>query len=172
VDSAALICRMEILPGALPALVANISAADASWRPPSGAWSIVEIVNHLIDEDTRDFRARLELTLCDPPRQWPPIDPEGWAQRDGYNERDLMESVSRFVSVRGESLQWLRWLRGPDWSLEHHHPRFGSISAGELLGAWVAHDCLHMRQIAKRLYELCERDALPHPVRYAGEWRA
>jgi len=37
-------------------------------------------VNHLVDEEEGDFRLRLRSTLEDPARDWPPIDPEGWAR--------------------------------------------------------------------------------------------
>jgi hypothetical protein len=36
----------------------------------------------------------------------------------------------------------------------------------------VAHDYLHLRQIAKRMYQMAGRDAGEYSTRYAGEWRA
>jgi hypothetical protein len=171
-EAGALISRLELLPAALPALLAGVPEADARWKPESGAWSILEIVNHLADEEVLDFRARLENTLAEPQRDWVKIDPEGWAREHRYNERDLRDSVRSFVDERGSSVRWLRSLRGADWERAHQHPRFGPMPAGMLLGAWAAHDALHLRQIAKRLYELSARDASPHPVRYAGEWGA
>lgn len=171
-DAQALICRLELLPAALPNLLAGVSADDARWKPPSGNWSIIEIVNHLVDEEALDFRTRIDCTLCDPQKDWPKIDPEGWAREKRYNERNLADSVSKFISERGDSLQYLRWLRSPDWSRVHTHPKFGGISAGTLLASWAAHDALHLRQLAKRLFELSERDAGEHTIDYAGEWRA
>ena len=41
------------------ALVAPLSLGDARWRPEEGGWSVLEIVNHLADEETQDFRQRL-----------------------------------------------------------------------------------------------------------------
>ncbi len=169
-DAAALICRLELLPAALPNLLSGVPDADAKWKPATGAWSILEIVNHLLDEEVLDFRARLDCTLSEPQKDWPKIDPEGWARDRKYNDRDLAASVSQFIAERGNSLQWLRWLRSPDWERAYRHPQFGPISAAALLGAWAAHDALHLRQIAKRLYELSARDAAPHPIRYAGDW--
>jgi hypothetical protein len=168
----ALISRLELLPAVLPPLLTAIEDGDARWKPSSGAWSILEIVNHLLDEESRDFRARLESTLCDPAKPWPPIDPERWAVEGRYNERDLTDSVARLVAERGNSLQWLRWLRDPDWSRTYQHPEAGPLSAGSLLASWAAHDALHLRQLAKRLYEMSVRDAGAHSVAYAGEWRA
>lgn len=170
-DAAALIARLEVLPAVLPALVGGLSGADARWKPPSGAWSVLEVVNHLVDEEVEDFRRRLELTLRDPALPWPKNDPEGWATARRYNERELGESLRRFLMEREASLRWLRSLRDPDWTRAYQHP-IGPLAAGDLMTSWAAHDTLHIRQIAKRLYELAGRDGAPYSSAYAGQWGA
>jgi hypothetical protein len=134
----------------------------------------VEIVNHLADEDRDDFRFRLRSTLEDPSREWPKTDPEGWAVQRRYIEQDLAESMARFERERAESLAWLRSLRSPDWSRAYIHPKVGPVTAGELMVSWAAHDSLHVRQIAKRLFELAAKQGEPEGfgTRYAGEWGA
>ena len=74
-----LIKSLERFGGTLPAVVRDVSDEDARWKPPSGAWSILEIVCHLGDEEELDFSQRVRLTLQDSTQAWPPIDPEGWA---------------------------------------------------------------------------------------------
>lgn len=165
-----LIARMERFGGAFPAMIDGIPIADARWKPPSGAWSILEIVCHLADEEAEDFRPRLQAVLRDPTEQWASINPEQAARDRRYNEQDLRSNVQRFVTERRRSIDWLRSLRTPDWSAVHSHPSFGEISAGMLMTSWAAHDSLHLRQIAKRLFELSERDGAPFSSRYAGEW--
>ncbi|MBK7403801.1 MAG: hypothetical protein IPJ41_04000 [Phycisphaerales bacterium] len=59
-----------------------------------------------------------------------------------------------------------------DWNRAYHHPKLGSLRAGDLLAAWAAHDALHLRQIAKRMHELASHDAPGFDAAYAGEWRA
>jgi len=170
-NAATIIDRLDRFPGALRGAVACVTEAQARFRPPSGAWSILEVVNHLVDEERDDFRARLRQTLEQPQPAWPPIDPEGWARQRRYNERALAESVAVFVQERRTSVEWLRSLPSTtDWSRAYQHPRFGPIHAGDLLAAWAAHDALHLRQIAKRLYELAGCDGEPFSARYAGEW--
>jgi hypothetical protein len=172
VHAEAIFDRMERFTRIVPALAAGLSPDDAHWRPPEGGWSIVEIVAHLADEETEDFRTRVELTLRDPSASWPRIDPEGWAVSRHYNDRDLDAEVTRFVAARRESLTWLRRLDSPDWSSAHVHPKIGPLRAGDLLAAWSAHDALHLRQIAKRLWQMTRRDAGAHEVAYAGAWTA
>jgi hypothetical protein len=170
--SEGLIRRLEPFPGGLSALLAVVTPDEARFRPPSGAWSIVEIVNHLIDEEVDDFRARVRSTLEDPSRDWAPIDPEGWARQRRYQDRELGPSLERFAAERRASVAWLRSLRGPDWTRAAVHPKFGAMHAGMLLASWAAHDALHLRQIAKRLHELAGRDGNPYTTLYGGEWRA
>jgi hypothetical protein len=152
--------------------VGGLAAADARWRPDEGGWSILEIVTHLADEEVEDFRRRVELTLRDPEAPWPPIDPEGWAVERRYNEGSLAEAVGRFVAARRESVRWLRGLERPDWSTAHRHPKLGPLRAGEIFTAWVAHDALHLRQIAKRLFQMAQRDGGEYEPAYAGTWTA
>lgn len=167
-NPAALIARLELLPPALDALLAPLPDADWRWRPADGGWSILEIVNHLADEETDDFRARLRSTLDDPSRDWPPIDPEGDVVARRYQDRDPAESLRRFRAARAESLVWLRGLSAPKSDNARVHPKAGTMYAGELLASWAAHDARHVEQIAKRLHGIAARDAEPWSVGYAG----
>lgn len=168
----ALIDRLQTYPERLAALLRGLSIEDARWRPKLRQWSILEILNHLADEEAEDFRLRLTLTLEDPQQDWPPIDPQGWAIERSYNERDPHESLHRFTVERTRSIAYLRGLIDPDWSIAHEHPKFGPIHAGDLLAAWAAHDVLHTRQIIKRLFQLIERDSEGYRTEYAGTWVA
>ncbi len=169
-DALLLIARLERFPGALRSLLGGMAEDQALARPDGSTWSILEIVAHLADEETDDFRARLRSTLDDPARAWSPIDPEGSAVERGYRDLDLDETLDRFASERRESVAWLRSLVEPDWTLTHKNPSLGALSAGDLLVSWVAHDQLHLRQIAKRLYELVGRAAPDYSSSYAGAW--
>jgi len=170
-DSQSLIDSLQRFADILSAVVNGIPVDDARWKPTNGAWSILEIVTHMADEEVEDFPARLRATLTDPKQQWKPIDPEGWAVERRYNDRDLDEQVQRFVSLRRESITWLRDLKSPDWANTFTHPK-GKISAGDLLASWAAHDALHLRQIAKRLFQMTQRDAGEYSTAYAGSWTA
>lgn len=167
--------QLEASGQAIAALLAGVGDADSRWRPadPSNAWSILEIAAHLLDEERRDFRPRLERTLADPAAEWEPIDPERWAREAGYHERPLPEVVADFARERDQSLAWLRSLGAPDaleapgWKRAHRFMEW-DFSAEQILGAWAAHDVLHLRQLAKRLYQLA-RERQGETIRYAGD---
>jgi hypothetical protein len=151
------------------ALVAGISQEQAQVRPEAEAWSVLEVVCHLYDEEREDFRQRLDYTLHKPGETWPPIDPGGWVSSRSYNERSLDEALAGFLAERQHSVSWLSSLPAPDWEASHR-TSFGLMKAGDILAAWVAHDNLHTRQLVElrrsRLLQLTQ----PYDVRYAGEW--
>ena len=170
VDSAAIIERLSRFPRALRGVASVVSDADAVWSPAPEHWSVLEVCCHLLDEEREDFRVRLELTLRDPKLPWPALDLKDVSEKRGYRERSLGQTLEQFEGERARSVEWLRGVAGTRWELAHHHPTWGSISAGTLLGSWAAHDALHLRQIARRLHDLARRDAGGHPVEYAGPW--
>ncbi len=154
----------------LTTLLAEHPAALAGERPSAAEWSVLEIACHLVDEEREDFRARLESTLADPDAAWAPIDPEGWVAARGYAKRDLTAVTKDFVRERARSVAWLRGLGDVDWERTHRRPGLGTLRAGDVLASWVAHDALHLKQLAKRMHQRCRADAAPFSTDYAGPW--
>ena len=171
-DAAAIIDRLARTAPAFRALTAIVMPDDARWKPAPEHWSVLEIACHLCDEEREDFGFRVRSTMETPENPWPPLDLKDVAQVRRYNERDLATAVDGFCAQRETNVAWLRSLKSPDWSRAYNHPKVGPVSAGELLTAWSAHDALHLRQLAKRIFNLAERDGAPNPTRYAGEWTA
>jgi hypothetical protein len=169
-DPASLMPQMESGACAIRALAEGLSEAQARWKPDPARWSILEVICHLHDEEREDFRVRLDLTLHDPKKDWPPINPQGWVTERRYQEQDLAENLEGFLTERQASLRWLRSLETPDWKRRHEHPRFGGMDAGELFAAWVAHDFLHIRQLAHLHHAYTAHLSDPFGTGYAGEW--
>jgi hypothetical protein len=148
-------------------LVKGVSTDQARWKPIQDKWSILEVINHLLDEEKNDFRMRLDLTLHNPYQFWPGIDPEGWVSERKYNERELDQSLENFLQERKKSLKWLAALSSPNWANTHDHPKLGAISAGDLFAAWVAHDLLHTRQLVNLHISYIDAKASPFSTKYA-----
>jgi DinB family protein len=165
------VLRRELARGAktVEGLVAHVSPDEARARPVPGAWSILEVVAHLLDEEREDFRPRLDLVLHRPDETWPAIDPAAWVDDRRYNDRELGSTLSAFLAERERSLAWLAGLEAPDWSREHR-ASFGPITAGDLAASWAAHDLLHTRQLVELRYHRLRALAAPHDTRYAGDW--
>jgi hypothetical protein len=155
----------------IQALLQGVGPEQARWRPDAGSWSILEVVNHLNDEEREDFRPRLDITLHHPDTSWQPIDPQGWVTARRYQDRELASSLEAFVAERQASLAWLGRLECPDWEARYLAP-WGPIRAGDLLASWVGHDLLHLRQLVELHHAYIEGLAGDYSLEYAGPWEA
>jgi hypothetical protein len=147
----------------------GVSDQQARWRPDPASWSILEVINHLYDEEREDFRVRLDIILHRPDQPWPPIDPQGWVQARNYNERDPDVSIQNFLTERQRSLEWLGTLSSPKWDARYE-ASFGSVQAGDMFAAWVTHDQLHLRQLIELHRAYTVQFLAPYRVDYAGPW--
>jgi len=162
--------RLEANVEVIRGLLTGVSEGQARWKPAPDKWSLLEVINHLADEEFEDFRTRVKLTIEDPLQDWPGIDPEHWAIERGYNKRDLRESISRFIRERKVSTAWLSELQDIPWESSHHHPKFPAIRTGDLLVSWLAHDFIHIRQMNRLQYEYLGSLKGPFSTEYAGKW--
>lgn len=157
--------------GVLAAIVDDVDDGLARWKPEPDRWSILEVVCHLADEESRDFRTRVDLTLHRPGEAWPAIDPVRWATDERYAERVLQDETRRFLDERRKSVAWLEDLTEPDWSRSYEHPAMGTLRASDLMASWVAHDLIHIRQINRLHRQYLEAVEAPGArLGYAGPW--
>jgi len=154
----------------IQALVNGVSIEEARWKPGPNSWSILEVINHLYDEEKEDFRVRLNIILHHSEQPWPPIDPGGWVSARHYNKRDLPASLDNFLEERQNSLEWLASLEeNVDWD-KVYTTSFGSMRAGDMFTAWITHDHLHMRQLVELLRGTLLTRLTPYQGDYAGPW--
>ena len=164
-----LIPQLEHNAQTIPQLIVGVNQEQATWKPDLTSWSILEVINHLYDEEQFDFRVRLDHILHKPGIDPPPIDPQGWVTERAYNKRELQSSLDNFLRERQNSLTWLRELQNPDWDATYT-ASWGSIRAGDMFSAWVTHDWLHIRQLVELQFAWTQHLATPYEVTYAGEW--
>lgn len=162
-----IIRRLAHNEGMIQGLVRGLDKEQVRWQPGPKKWSVLEVINHLYDEEREDFRRRLDLTLHKPGAAWPANDPEKWVSERRYNERDYENSIDGFLSERRKSIAWLEKLETPEWNAAYDHPVFGTVLAGDLLCAWLAHDYFHARQISNILLLYTEMISAPFSIRYA-----
>jgi hypothetical protein len=149
-------------------LLEDVSEEQSKWKPKPKKWSILEVINHLYDEEKDDFRKRLDLTLHAPDEEWPGIDPEGWVSSHEYRKKEFRPSVINFFDERAKSIKWFNTLSDPNWEQIYQHPIIGPLSAADLLAAWAAHDYLHLRQLSDLQAGYLNVLAKPHSTKYAS----
>lgn len=155
--------------GVFGTLLRDVPGGIVTWRKEEGAWCLLEIVCHLLDEEREDFRARLQHTLEKPGEPLTPIDPAGWVAHRGYLQRDYQQVLDQFLQERGKSISWLRSLGDTHWQNTSLHPEYGEISAKKFLCNWLAHDYHHIRQINQIQYHYLKSQT-GEDLSYAGRW--
>jgi uncharacterized damage-inducible protein DinB len=149
--------------------LAGLTPEEARAKPNEGSWSILETLCHLYDEEREDFREHLDFILNRRDQKWHIIDTTAWVTDRKYNERDFREMKEKFLSERSKSLEWLKGLSNVDWDLAYTS-EFGTLSTGDLLASWVAHDNLALRQFVELRRTRIENISRPYSVAYAGDW--
>ena len=154
-------------PALLDGIVAALSPAQWRARPAPEEWAPVEIVCHLRDEEAEDFGARVRVVLEGGTR-FASIDPEGWARDRRYLEADPAEALAAFRAHRAASLAVLAGASPERLTAAGESPAGLRLTGLDVLAAWVAHDGLHLRQLAGTLTrEWADRWA-PLQADYAG----
>ncbi|HSL46383.1 MAG TPA: DinB family protein [Anaerolineales bacterium] len=150
-------------------LLAGLTQEEVQSKPDNKSWSILEVVCHLYDEEREDFREHLDSILYRTNEEWAPFNPQGWVTERKYNEQDFAVMREKFFAEREISLEWLKGLTGADWDTTHTSS-FGSMKAGDMFASWVAHDNLHIRQLAELRRARIENITRPYWIEYAGDW--
>ena len=154
-------------PAILDSVVGGLAPARWRGRPAPDEWAPVEIVCHLRDEEAEDFGARVRVILEGGAR-FAPIDPEGWATARRYHEAEPAAALAAFREHRAASLAILAGATPERFAASGESPSGLRLSGFDLLVAWVAHDGLHLRQLAGTLTrEWADRWA-PLRADYAG----
>ena len=156
---------LERTPEAFRALLSGLS--DTWTRTDEGPDTFTPFDNlgHLVHGERTDWipRARIILAATGD-RRFAPFDRFAHI-REGEGKQ-LSDLLDEFTRLRGENLATLRgWsLSDADLALEGEHPELGTVTLGQLLATWVAHDLGHLAQTS-RVMAKRYREAV-------GPWRA
>lgn len=139
-------------PETLRDLLKDLPAAWAANNEGEGSWSPYDIVGHLIHGEETDWLPRARIILAHGEAQaFTPFD--RFAQFDKSQGKSLNELLDEFAALRRDNLAALAELHLTPEQLRlrgmHPDPNLGSVTLGELLATWVAHDLSHLAQILR-----------------------
>jgi len=154
-------------PDVLGALLGGLDRPTWTARPAANEWSPVEIVCHLRDEEVEDFGARVRVVLEGGAR-FAPIEPERWAGERRYVDAEGPAVLAEFHRRRASSLAFLGGLAADRLTGAAERPSVGMLSGLDLVVAWVAHDRLHLAQLAATLARTWATRWSPLRADYAG----
>jgi len=149
------VALLERTPAALDALLRDLPAfwtLSNEGAAPDGqpSFTVRDTVAHLIHADRTNWMPRARHILEQGESQpFPPF------RRFGHIEasagKPLNALLDEFAKVRAESLAALAalGLTPEDLARRGQHPAFASVTLGELLATWTAHDLTHLHQMAR-----------------------
>ena len=150
-------------PATLNALLRDLPDAFARQNEGGDSWDAVAIVGHLICGERTDWvpRARIILQHGES-RPFDPFDMQGHVRE--IQGKSINQLLDEFVHWRNRNLIELRaWkLQPADLDKSGLHPSLGSVTLGQMLSTWAAHDLSHLHQLSR---------VLAHPYREpVGSW--
>jgi len=143
---------LERTPAALDALLRGLPEPFITAHEGGDSWSPFDVIGHLIHGERADWLPRVRMILeHGESRTFAPFDRE--AQFTASVQRTLPELLDEFAALRGAGLRDLRALNLTAADLERRgrHPVFGTVTLGQLLATWVAHDLDHVVQVSRVL---------------------
>jgi DinB superfamily len=159
------IALLERTPGALDELLRGLPPDWTDTNEGGDTWSPREVVAHLSHADRTDWVAHLlEFGESQP---FPTFNRQG--QRETLQGKSMAELLEEFASTRAESLNRLRALGicAADMERRCTHQVLGTVTLGELLTTWAAHDITHLHQITRVMaYQV--RDSVGPFSKYLG----
>jgi len=139
-------------PGALEALLDGLPDTWVRATEGPDTWSPFLVVGHLIRGELTDWIPRVEHLLAHGEAiVFPEFDREGMIEASkGKTMRELLDE---FATLRHASLERLETFRLNDHDLARkgRHPEFGTVTLGQHLATWVAHDLGHVSQIVRTM---------------------
>lgn len=137
-------------PATLDAMLRNLPDAWVQANEGEKTFNAYQVMGHLAHGERADWMPRVKMILeHGESRAFVPFD--RFAQDRESAGKTLSQLLDEFAELRAQNLNELRTLGVTDQQLQLHgkHPRLGSVTLGNLLATWAAHDMTHLHQIAR-----------------------
>jgi hypothetical protein len=137
-----------VLPARVEAALRGLAPADLRRPEKPGKWSILEVLNHLVDtEIVTAWRTRMTVAQDEPAIQ--SYDQDLWTARLRYNEGDPPQLLDELRVLRGRNVRFARSLSPAERARFGRHEERGPESVDRLLRLIAGHDRVHLKQIER-----------------------
>jgi hypothetical protein len=153
---------LERTPRVLDSMLSGLDDEWTTTNEGENTWSPYDVMGHLIHGERTDWLTRLRIILGDgPDKRFAPFD--RFAQFEESRGKSLADLLEEFAALRAAGLRDLRALELSDADLDRTgiHPKFGTVTARQLLATWVAHDLDHIVQISRVMAHQLHDDVGP-----------
>jgi DinB superfamily len=140
-EQALMLARLAATPVMLRELTSDVSAEQATTSSSPGAWSIVQVVRHLVEGDRDTFLPRLRRMVAETRPMFVTTTPTAG------DASDLATLVAAHASARTQALKVLGGLDAAGWRREGVSPSRGTLTVATYARSMDEHDTEHLRQI-------------------------
>jgi hypothetical protein len=146
---AALIEEYAAGPKLLRDRTTGMSREQVLARPVAGKWSTLEVVCHLSDFEIV-YADRLKRVIAEEGPTMFGGDPDVFASKLAYHDRDLAEELAMIEAIRSSTARILRQLSEPDFARVGKHSEAGPLSLATLLERVAGHLPHHVKFIDEK----------------------
>jgi uncharacterized damage-inducible protein DinB len=143
-----LIDLLRKTPVILRGLTNGLDDATARARNGDDAWTVVEVIGHLIDAERRTIDRITQIQAEENP-VLEGYDQMALVERNAYRSRAVAELLTAFEAVRAERIAALEALDDTAWERRATLSTYGSGSLREITIHMCGHDANHLAQIAR-----------------------
>ena len=145
----ALIDQYAAGPKLLREKTAGMTREQALARPVPGKWSTLEVVCHLADFEIV-YADRLKRVIAEHEPTMFGGDPDVFAAKLSYHDRDLAEELAMIESIRNSTARILRKLGEADFARVGKHSEAGPLPLATLLERVTGHLPHHAKFIEEK----------------------
>jgi uncharacterized damage-inducible protein DinB len=146
----AVLQRYAIGPSLLAFATSGLSPEQEQARPGPGAWSIAELVVHLVDSDTV-ATDRMKRVIAEPNPTLLAYDENAWIERLHAQEMPVEEAVNLFAANRHWTARILKRCDEADFARAGMHSEAGRQTLADLVVKYANHLDHHLKFLyAKR----------------------
>jgi len=143
---------MRKAPKRLKKLVKGVSEKRLARTPPSGGWSVRQVLAHLADGEVMiGSRYRMVVAMERPPLVG--YDQDAFVERLGIEKLDTKTILSDFAHARAANVRLLERLPDDAFARVGVHSERGDESLARMLVMYAGHDLIHEAQIERILAE-------------------
>nr|NIQ31976.1 DUF664 domain-containing protein [Acidobacteriota bacterium] len=134
------------LVSALREAIAGLSEEQLRVPETRGKWSILQVIEHLMDAELiHNYRVRMILAHDEP--QLLGWDQDAFVERLRYDQTDVAQALSELEMLRDRNLRLLRMLSPEERARAGIHSVRGRESIDEIIKLTAGHDLVHRRQV-------------------------
>jgi hypothetical protein len=164
-DTLALLGRT---PKALDALLRDLPETWTKRSEGEGTWTAFDVVGHLVHGELTDWIPRARRVMESGESK--AFDKFDRTAQDRESEgKTLGQLLDDFEKLRAENITKVRAmnLKASDLDRRGLHPSLGTVTLGNLLATWAAHDMTHLHQLS-RIMAHQYREAVGPWTQYLG----